>query len=252
MAAPNRDVYGGNYPEARELAFARSSYKCQFCGLQNAREAHHWAHPDEYPSGEMVQEYDLTALCETCHELASMMRDWILDKGASMDDLLQDLRFCNTYIAKREVFSFWLYPEDDEKTIVSAAIPESIVGPPEPGSFNDQIHGIQAQISHHKYAREAIKRQMERIEKGESLDTPEAWDDAKWIESDLTLEELNEEYRFLGRQMREAITLRESLRKQGGISGGCRFVIGLFLAGIILFLAGAVFLAIYPAVALPE
>ena len=171
-----------------------------------------------------------------------MVRDWVVDKGADMNDLAEDFRFCNTYIAKREVFSYWLYPEDDQKLAVKE----------KKGNFDDQIHGLQAQISHHQYARGAIKRQIERIENGESLDTPSAWDDAKWIESDLTLEGLNEEYKFLGREMRDAINLRESLRKQKGIGRGCGLVVTLFLAGIILFLAGIVLYAIYPAVALPK
>ena len=236
MAAPDKDVYGGNYPKAKSLAFARSSYRCQFCGLQKAREAHHWAHPDKYPSGEMVQGHDLTALCESCHELASMVRDWVLDKGASMDDLLQDLRFCNTYIAKREVFSFWLYPEDDEETIVSADIPAPILETTERGNFDAQIHGIQSQISHHKYAREAIERQMERIEKGESLDTPDAWEDASFIESDLTWEELNDEYKYLGREIGGVIKKRETLREQQTKVDRRRFFFALCGVGFLLYL----------------
>lgn len=107
------DVYGGNYPKARRLALARSSGKCQFCGLRKAVEAHHWAFP-VYPSGEKVQGHDLTALCKTCHELATVMRDWVARKDASVADLAYDLDKCNTFIAKREVFSYWLYPEEDE------------------------------------------------------------------------------------------------------------------------------------------
>ena len=233
MSTLSQDVYGGNYQKAKGVAFARSGGKCQFCGLRKARDAHHWAYPGRYPSGRQVQGHDLTALCKPCHELASMVRDWVVDKGADMNDLAEDFRFCNTYIAKREVFSYWLYPEDDQKSVVKEE------------TFDDQIHGLQAQISHHQYARGAIERQIERIENGESLDTSSAWDDAKWIESDLTLEGLNEEYKFLGQEIRDAINKRERLRKQKGIGKGCSLVFTLCLAGIILYV-------IYLAVALPK
>lgn len=42
-AAPKNDVYSGNYPRAKKQAIARSSGKCQFCGIRQAREGHHWA-----------------------------------------------------------------------------------------------------------------------------------------------------------------------------------------------------------------
>jgi len=65
-------VYGGQYPSARGAAFARSDGVCQFCGSEDAREAHHWAL--EYPPGFMVEGKDLTALCIPCHNIATTIR----------------------------------------------------------------------------------------------------------------------------------------------------------------------------------
>lgn len=114
MSDLRSDAYGGNYPKARKLALARSSGKCQFCGLQQAVETHHWAYPN-YPSGDKVQGHDLTALCEPCHELATVLRDWVARKDARFVDLARDLNKCNTFVAKREAISYWLYPEGDDK-----------------------------------------------------------------------------------------------------------------------------------------
>ncbi len=113
-ARDQNDAYGGNYPKARNLALARSSGKCQFCGLREAVEAHHWAF-ENYPSGEKVQGHDLTALCEGCHEFATLLRDWIARKDADYTVLIEELARCNTFIAKREVFSYWLYPPHEHE-----------------------------------------------------------------------------------------------------------------------------------------
>ena len=113
-ARDKNDAYGGNYPKARNLALARSSGRCQFCGLREAEEAHHWAFPT-YPSGEKVQGHDLTALCEGCHELATLLRDWIARQNADYTVLIEELGHCRTFIAKREVFSYWLYPPHEHE-----------------------------------------------------------------------------------------------------------------------------------------
>lgn len=115
MSYVTSDRYGGNYPKARRLALARSGGKCQFCGLQQAVEAHHWAYP-YYPSGNNVQGHDLTALCKPCHEIATVLRDWVARKDARFDDLAKDLDYCNTFIAKREAISYWLYPDEGQKS----------------------------------------------------------------------------------------------------------------------------------------
>ena len=112
---PSREeVYAGNYPKSRKLAIDRSGGKCQFCGLRKASEGHHWAWPD-YPSGETVQHHDLTALCISCHELATVLRDWAGRKGANFHDLELDLSDAKNFFEKREIFSYWLFPEEDEK-----------------------------------------------------------------------------------------------------------------------------------------
>ena len=115
MASPSDDdVYGGNYPKARGLAFARSSGKCQFCGLRDAEEAHHWAYYN-YPSGTDIQGHDLTALCKTCHELATTMRNWMAQDGADIDFLRREIEQCKNRTEKREAISYWFYPEADDE-----------------------------------------------------------------------------------------------------------------------------------------
>jgi len=115
MASPSDDdVYGGNYPKARGLAFDRSSGKCQFCGLRDAEEAHHWAYYN-YPSGADVQGHDLTALCKTCHELATTMRNWMAQDGADIDFLRREIEQCKNRTEKREAISYWFYPEADDE-----------------------------------------------------------------------------------------------------------------------------------------
>ena len=60
------------YLRARDEAFARSNGRCQFCGLQPATEAHHWA--VHYPPAHETTADDLTALCAACHLLATTLR----------------------------------------------------------------------------------------------------------------------------------------------------------------------------------
>lgn len=242
MSSHDKDVYGGNYPKAKRLAIARSGGKCQFCGLRKARDAHHWAYPGRYPSGRNVQGHDLTALCKPCHELASIVRDWVVDKGADMNDLAEDFKYCNTYIAKREAFSYWLYPEDDEQPIAKNDVPTPIPEPEVQGNIKDQMYGWQVQIGYYQDVRSAIKRQMGRLERGESLDTPAAWQDLAAMESETfasmssTWSELNAEYKAVGRKMGDAIRTRESLRKQQDKVARWRFFFILCGVGIVLYL----------------
>ena len=110
-------VYDGNYWKARKLAIARSGRKCQFCGMREAKEGHHWAYPkSNYPSGDKVQAHDLTALCKPCHDLATVIRDWVGKKNADFDMLALDLADSKSFFEKREIFSYWLFPEEDEAT----------------------------------------------------------------------------------------------------------------------------------------
>ena len=131
------NVYGGNYPKARRLAFARSSGRCQFCGLREAEEGHHWAFYN-YPSGDKVQGHDLTALCKTCHELATTMRDWMARKGADIDFLRREIEQCTNFTEKREAISYWFYPEADDE------LHQDDFEQPEP---LDRFHFINQQIN---------------------------------------------------------------------------------------------------------
>ena len=60
------------YLRARDESFARSKGTCQFCGQQDAVEAHHWA--VDYPPVYETTANDLTALCADCHFLATTLR----------------------------------------------------------------------------------------------------------------------------------------------------------------------------------
>ena len=71
-----RDPYGRGYRCARTGAFRRSGGICQLCGRRPAQEAHHWAL--RYPDDDAVTAADLTALCRTCHWMATFLR--LLDR----------------------------------------------------------------------------------------------------------------------------------------------------------------------------
>ena len=60
------------YLRARDESFARSKGTCQFCGQQDAVEAHHWA--VDYPPVYETTANDLTALCADCHFLTTTLR----------------------------------------------------------------------------------------------------------------------------------------------------------------------------------
>ena len=66
---------GPGYKTARLDALKRSRGKCQFCGLREATETHHWAL--HYPSDDQVTGDDLTALCPQCHEIATTQRRFV-------------------------------------------------------------------------------------------------------------------------------------------------------------------------------
>ena len=115
MSDSENDVYGGYFPKARSQAILRSQGKCQFCGIREAREAHHWAYPrSNYPSGEKVQNQDLTALCKPCHELAGLVRNWVGEKGANFDQIAGELENAKNFYKKRQAFSRWFFPDEGE------------------------------------------------------------------------------------------------------------------------------------------
>lgn len=73
------DYGNATYRVARSQAFARSKGKCQLCGQLDAESAHHWAWP-EYPEAEETTASDLTALCQVCHDIATVLRRYSGDK----------------------------------------------------------------------------------------------------------------------------------------------------------------------------
>ncbi len=271
MSSRSKDVNGRNYRKAKGLAFARSGGKCQFCGLRKASDGHHWAWPN-YPSDEEVQGHDITALCKTCHELATMLRDWVEGNHADFDQLGKEITDSNSFYEKREAFSYWLFPEE-EKNYRKPGNPQALADIPvsspewtldlleieptgdisvntdahasvktkERGSIKDQMYGWQVQIEYLKDVRNAIRRQMERWERGERLDSPAALKDAKEIAQATSLlpnptwDELNSEYKSVGREMGDAIKRRESLRKQQNESKGCGFFLALCVIGVFLY-----------------
>ena len=127
MSYIKSDRYGGNYPEAGKLPLIHLGEECQFCGLQEAVEMHHYAYPD-YPSVDEFHEDDLIALCKSCHELATIMRDLVTKKGATFDKLEDELGKCSTPMAKREAFSFWLHPPNRRRKKREEGAPPSCVG----------------------------------------------------------------------------------------------------------------------------
>lgn len=72
-----RTSYGRGYRCARAASFRRSRGACQLCGRRRAQEAHHWAL--HYPDDDTVTAADLTALCRTCHWMATLVR--LLDRA---------------------------------------------------------------------------------------------------------------------------------------------------------------------------
>ena len=102
MPDSENDVYGGYFSKARSQAILRSQGKCQFCGIREAREGHHWAYPrSSYPSGEKVQSHDITALCKPCHEFAGLVRDWVGEKGANFDQIAGELENASNFYKKK-------------------------------------------------------------------------------------------------------------------------------------------------------
>lgn len=62
--------------KAKEKAFSRSEGVCQFCGLEEARHAHHWRGYTEkhYLPEEETTADEITGLCEQCHRIASAIK----------------------------------------------------------------------------------------------------------------------------------------------------------------------------------
>ena len=94
---------------ARAEAHARSNGTCQLCGWEKSRHAHHWAlrYPDEV---DMVGD-DLTALCRSCHEMATELRRYMA-KGVDTSRALTAFREA---LGDHESHSPVIVSADDEK-----------------------------------------------------------------------------------------------------------------------------------------
>lgn len=231
MSSPAKNIYGPNFRKATRLAISRSGGKCQFCGQRKAEEGHHWAWLD-YPSDDEVQGHDITALCKVCHELATLLRDWVGRKHADVDQLSKEFKTSNNFYEKREAFSYWLFPEEDEETDYShsslgqsdffsgqrfrldgTSFPKSHL------SVEDQLYDNQLQLDVMKDLRNSLERQMGRMERGESFYSPSAQEDAKYIAQetflphDASWHELEAEYKATGQQMGKLVGQMKSLRK---------------------------------------
>ena len=223
MSSYAKDVYGGNYQKAKRLAIARSGGKCQFCGLREASDGHHWAWPD-YPSGEEVQEHDITALCRTCHELATLLRDWVERKHADFDQIAYEFIMANNFYEKREAFSYWLFPEEDEFDVYERPYTyEENATSFEPFlelSIDDQLANNEITIEYNAYVHAILERQLNRHKTGESLDSRKAKKDAKEIHRHTNLPvyasqySLQLAYDVMGMEMQKDMKARRSLQNQ--------------------------------------
>ena len=81
------NTYGPGYWVARDVAFARSNGKCQFCGKNEAEEAHHWEL--RYSKDDTVTGNHLTALCHGCHMVATEIRQ--MQKSNIPDAIIHSL-----------------------------------------------------------------------------------------------------------------------------------------------------------------
>ena len=91
---PKREqhLYGSKrFRNASRRARNRSRGVCQYCGLQPATSAHHWAPPADSPSCREVQHGDLTGLCQACHTIVEDMRRLLLG-GMEHEKLAQEFR----------------------------------------------------------------------------------------------------------------------------------------------------------------
>lgn len=79
-----------NYYTARKQAFARSGEMCQFCGSEQAVDAHHWE-PEYTPNCELTASH-FTALCKSCHLTANCFRRLISKLNFSHKELGDRLR----------------------------------------------------------------------------------------------------------------------------------------------------------------
>jgi len=75
MTEERKDPYGPCYRAMRPSVLARNDGRCQFCGVDQSEQTHHAL--VDYPDHSDLQEDQLTALCSSCHDLATTIRKWV-------------------------------------------------------------------------------------------------------------------------------------------------------------------------------
>ena len=218
---------GPGFFKARNHAMARSGGTCQFCGLRKAEEGHHWAWPD-YPSDEDIRGNDLIVLCNTCHELATLLRNWVR-READFEKIREKIRTSNSFYEKRKAFSFWFFPEGKGSAETKAqgefeyvpigqrTLQEGCVYLYSGINITDDLCDLRAQLHALEESRKAIKRQIEHLEQGRPVNSREGLKNAtvirKWtgLPLNANLRQLKAEYAALRWQKNETITQMKEL-----------------------------------------
>ncbi|MCY4079418.1 MAG: hypothetical protein OXF54_04190 [Caldilineaceae bacterium] len=260
MSSREKDVYGPGFNKAKRLAMARSGGKCQFCGLRKASEGHHWAWPD-YPSDEKIQGHDLTALCTTCHKIATMLRDWVERKDADFDQIASELESANNFYQQRKAFTLWLFPAEEKKT-ATAVSPSRSFNVEVPARVSSPAYADPKDREHKKTRTQRTNTKRARTKKTRTFRTKSRSEienelDGYLVElgilrdirADLKREmdhsdihvsrhELEQEYASLGRQMGAIIGKRKRLQaEQKKMSlGEMTFLVWLAPIALVIFI----------------
>ncbi|MDE2703437.1 MAG: hypothetical protein OXI35_00090 [Gemmatimonadota bacterium] len=72
-------LYDYDHPQHKKAAKEarnRSEGWCQFCGMEEAEEAHHWrgCSINDYKPAEETTHEELTSLCRGCHQIATKIK----------------------------------------------------------------------------------------------------------------------------------------------------------------------------------
>ena len=105
------DYQNPTYREARRHALNRSKGCCQFCGLKQADDAHHWRGYSErdYLPPEQTTADELIGLCRDCHKIASAIKarfKAIIFKEQDLDRKEKELKERENQIAEAEYYHF--------------------------------------------------------------------------------------------------------------------------------------------------
>lgn len=158
-----------------------------------------------------------------------MLRDWVERKHADFDEIEKEIKASSNFYQKREAFSYWLFPEDKgpigtENWAESGYVPIGLRTPQEgwvyscsDSNITGGVRDFQAQLHALKESRKAIKRQIEHLEQGRSINSSEGLKNAtvirKWtgLPLDANWSQLKAEYAELGRQRNKTITQMKGL-----------------------------------------